>query len=154
MNGFKYCALAVTFACLVGATPAADEIAFPEGYRTWTHIRSAVVGPTSTAFARFGGLHSIYANPTAMEGYRTGRFPSGSVIVFDNHQTLTFNGTELPAKRRFIDVMAKAGESWRFGEFSGDSKTQRSVTVAEGESQCAACHAQAPTDHVYSQFNP
>jgi len=89
-----------------------------------------------------------------MEGYRTGRFPNGSVIVFDNHETLTFQGSELAGKRRFVDVMAKTGASWRFGEFAGDSKELRSVTVAQGQTQCAACHSKSPTDHVYSQFNP
>jgi len=140
---------------LVAATSgAAEEIAFPDGYRVWTHIRSAIVGPTSGAFKRFGGMHSIYANPAAMDGYRSGRFPDGSVIVFDNHETFTTQGTELPGRRRFIDVMVKTGGSWRFGEFAGDSRTERSVTVAQGEAQCASCHAQSPTDHVYSQYTP
>ena len=151
MNDPKYSVLVAALA-LVATAATADEIPFPEGYRIWTHIRSAVVGPTSSAFPRFGGMHSIYANPAAMEGYRTGRFPSGSVIVFDNHETLTFQGTELAGKRRFVDLMAKTGESWRFGEFAGDSKALRNVTVAQGQS--AACHAKSPTDHVYSQFNP
>jgi len=53
---------------------------------------------------------------------------------------------------KIIDVMAKSNGSWRFGEFAGDSRTERNVTVAQGETQCAACHAQSPTDHVYSQF--
>ena len=149
--------------CLIGlaalmlaaaATGATEEIAFPDGYRDWTHIMSAVVGPASGAFKRFGGMHSIYANPAAMDGYRSGRFPTGSVIVFDNHETLTMQGAELPGRRRFIDVMVKTDGSWRFGEFAGDSRTERSVTVAQGEAQCASCHAQSPTDHVYSQFNP
>jgi hypothetical protein len=136
------------------AAVATDEMAFPEGYRTWTHIRSAIVGPTSPASPRFGGMHSIYANPAAMEGYKSGKFPDGSVIVFDVHEVVTFQGTEIPAKRRFIDVMEKRGGGWRFSEFNGDGKTLRNVTVAQGEKECAACHTQAPTDHVYSQFNP
>jgi hypothetical protein len=139
---------------VASASGALEEIAFPDGYRTWTHIRSAVAKPVNPAFLRFAGLHSIYANPTALEGYRTGRFPDGSVIVFDNHEMLTIQGAEIAGKRKFIDVMVKAGGSWRFGEFSGDSRTERSVTVAQGETQCAACHASVQTDHVYSQFNP
>jgi hypothetical protein len=136
------------------AAAAADEIPFPEGFRAWTHIRSAVIGPTSSAFARFGGMHSIYANPAAMNGYRSGAFPEGSVIVFDNHQVFNFQGAELPAQRRFIDVMQKTNGVWRFSEFDGDSKTVRNVNIAQGEQQCAACHAKSPTDHVYSQYAP
>jgi mono/diheme cytochrome c family protein len=154
MNDPKYSVLVAAFALVATAPATDDEIPFPEGYRNWMHIRSAVVGPTSSGFQRFGGMHSIYANTVAMEGYRTGKFPSGSVIVFDNHETLTFQGAELAGKRRFVDVMAKTGGSWRFGEFAGDSKALRNVTVAQGQTQCAACHSKSPTDHVYSQFDP
>jgi len=154
MAAYRYLIAPMALALVASATAGAEEIAFPDGYRTWTHIRSAIVGPTSTAFARFGGMHSIYANPTAMKGYGTGKFPDGSVIVFDNHETLTFQGAELPGRRRFIDVMVKTNGSWTFGEFSGDSRTERSVTVTQGQTQCAACHAKTPTDHVYSQYNP
>ena len=100
MNNPKYSALLAAFALLATAAATADEIPFPEGFRNWTHIRSAVVGPTSSGFPRFGGMHSIYANAAAMEGYRTGRYPSGSVIVFDNHETVTFQGAELAGKRQ------------------------------------------------------
>jgi hypothetical protein len=133
---------------------APDEAPFPEGYRSWTHIRSGVVGPASSAFPRFGGMHSIYANPAAMAGYRTGAFPDGSAIVFDNHETVTFQGAELPGARRFVDVMVKTGGAWRFGEFAGDSRTVRNVTAEQALTECAACHAKAPTDHVYSQYSP
>ena len=136
------------------AAAAVDEIPFPEGFRAWTHIRSAVVGPASAAFARFGGMHSIYANPAAMEGYKSGTFPEGSVIVFDNHQVFNFQGTDVPTQRRFIDVMQKSGGGWRFSEFNGDSKTARNVDIAQGQQQCAGCHAASKTDHVYSQFTP
>jgi hypothetical protein len=139
---------------LTASTGMVSEIAFPDGYRTWTHIKTAVIGPSSPAFSRFGGMHGIYANPAAMKGYRSGRFPDGSVIVFDVHETATSQGIEQPGQRRFIDVMTKSGGSWRFGEFAGDSKTQRNVTMAQGETQCATCHAQSPTDHVYSQYRP
>lgn len=87
-----------------------------------------------------------------MVGYQSGRFPDGSVIVFDNHETVTSQGVEQPGRRRFVDVMAKSKGSWRFGEFAGDSKTKRNVTAAQGEFQCASCHAQSPTDHVFSHY--
>jgi len=99
-------------------------------------------------------MHDIYASPAAMEGYRSGRFPDGSVIVFDVRETVTSQGTEQPGRRRFIDVMTKSDDSWRFGEFAGDSRTQRNVTTAQGETQCASCHARSSTDHVYSQYSP
>jgi hypothetical protein len=153
MNKFV-CGLVMLGAPLSAAFAAAHEIDFPEGYRTWTHIRSAVVGPTSPASPRFAGMHSIYANAAAMEGYKSGKFPAGSVIVFDNHEVAVVQGTEMPTKRRFIDVMQKADGTWRFSEFAGDSKSVRNLNVEQGQKQCAACHARSPTDHIYSQFTP
>jgi hypothetical protein len=148
--------LIIPAALVLGASTIGrvDDIAFPDGYRTWTHIKTAVIEPANPAFQRFGGIHSIYASPAAMEGYRSGHFPDGSVIVFDVHETTTFQDIEQPGRRRFIDVMTKSGGSWRFGEFSGDSKTKRNVTMAQGETQCATCHAKSPTDHVFSRYDP
>jgi hypothetical protein len=57
-----------------------DAVPYPEGYRQWVHISSAYVGPQSAGYEKNGGLHHIYANKEAMEGYRTGRFPDGSTI--------------------------------------------------------------------------
>ena len=131
-------AASLLLALLVTAAPA----------QTTTGPRRVLVVPLRYAGPPAG------ASDAAMDGYRSGRFPDGSVIVFDNHETFTTQGTELPGRRRFIDVMVKTGGSWRFGEFAGDSRTERSVTVAQGEAQCASCHAQSPTDHVYSQYTP
>src|SRR5262245_66574295 len=64
-----------------------DEVPYPMGYRRWTHVRTVLIGPQSPAFESFGGLHHIYANGKAMEGYRAGRFPDGSVLVFELLET-------------------------------------------------------------------
>ena len=73
--------LAVAALGLIAAGEA--PIAFPEGFRTWTHISSAVLGPENSAAPKYEGVHYIYANPKAMEGYRTGKWPDGAVIVYD-----------------------------------------------------------------------
>ena len=41
---------------------------YPQGYRSWTHVMSYVIGPQSPAHARNGGLHNFYANEKALEG--------------------------------------------------------------------------------------
>src|SRR5688572_14163523 len=89
-------------------------IAYPLGYRKWVHVKSALVGPQSPIYKRYGGLHHIYANEKAVEGYRTGMFQDGSVIVFDVLETQETAGTTAEGTRRFIDVMAK--DSQRFAE--------------------------------------
>jgi hypothetical protein len=58
-------------------------VAYPEGYRSWVHVKSALVSPAHPSFASLGGFQHIYANPEGMVGYRTRAFPEGSIVVFD-----------------------------------------------------------------------
>jgi hypothetical protein len=65
---------------------SADEgatVAYPENFRSWSHVKSGVIGPQHKNFASLGGIHHVYANPQAMAGYRTRKFPEQSVIVFE-----------------------------------------------------------------------
>src|ERR1044071_6955216 len=58
------------------------EVPFPDGYRSWQHVKSVVFGPGHKSFASEGGkIFHFYANPQAVEGYRTGKFPNGSTLV-------------------------------------------------------------------------
>jgi hypothetical protein len=155
-------ALAPVFLLLPAATASEGTLdPYPVGYRHWTHIKTAYVGKGSPAFARFGGMHNIYANAQAMEGYRSGSFPAGSVIVFDVLDASSSDQGVEPGQRKFIDVMWRGADSgddrarWLFGEFEGDSRTRRNVTVEQGVSQCQACHESAPgSDGVFSEFVP
>jgi len=135
-----------------------DGIAYPLGYRAWTHVKSALIGPQSPIFASYGGIHHIYANEKAMEGYRTGRFQDGSVIVFDLLETRESAGVTAEGPRRFIDVMAKDSKryvdtgGWGYEEFKGDSQTERALT-AEARAACNKCHMQQKNrDCVFSAF--
>src|ERR1043166_9718900 len=77
-------AAAVTLACSLPLWAGSDDaVPYPSGYRQWTRVTSALVDPKSPAFESSGGIHHIYANDKAMEGYRTGKFPDGSVMVAD-----------------------------------------------------------------------
>jgi hypothetical protein len=139
------------------ATPQ-EVVEYPGGYRGWAHVKSALVGPQSPSFQRYGGLHHIYANEKAMEGYRTGQFQDGSVIVFDLLEVQEKAGVTGEAARRFIDVMVKDGKrfaatgGWGFEEFKGDSQSER-VLTSEAKTACYNCHAQKK-DHgfVFSLF--
>lgn len=136
---------------LLAATDGA--VAYPLGYRDWAHVKSASVDPKSPAAGRYGGLHHIYANEKAMEGYRTGQFPDGSVIVFDLLETRETSGTTTEGPRKFIDVMAKDSQryaetgGWGFEEFTGDSPTDRALT-AQAKTDCYKCHARQK-DHGF-----
>jgi hypothetical protein len=145
---------------LVAATSAQSTpelVPYPEGYREWMHVKSALITPQSRSFKRFGGLHHIYANTKAIEGYRTGVFVDGAVIVADFLETQEKDGDTSEGKRRFIDVMLKDSKrfaqtgGWGFEEFSGDSKTERTLTNPTKE--CFQCHtAKQESSFVFSSL--
>lgn len=137
---------------------ANEAVPYPVGYRQWSHVSSALIGPQSPAFKHSGGIHHIYANEKSMEGFRAGRFPDGSVLVADFLETRESHGVTTEGPRRRIDVMIKdnkryaATGGWGFEQFRGDSQTDRMVT-AEGAANCFACHAkQKDRDSVFSEF--
>jgi hypothetical protein len=135
-----------------------DEVPYPVGYRMWTHVRTVLIGPQSPAFESFGGLHHIYANQKAMEGYRAGRFPDGSVLVFELLETRESAGVTAEGPRKRVGVMVKESKryaetgGWGFESFQGDSQTERRLN-AEGRMACFKCHEpQKDRDFVFSEF--
>jgi len=144
----------------IAATAAADTqtLPFPVGYSRWTHIKSGLINPGHAAFARFGGLHHIYANATALDGYRSGRFADGSVLVYDLFEaTDKGDATIDQGPRRHIDVMVKdsarfaATGGWGYAEFAAGERRDRLRTAQRDG--CAACHAsQKDNDQVFSRW--
>lgn len=150
--------LAVVALGLAASAPA--PIAFPEGFRAWTHVSSAVAGPDSPVAPKYEGVHHIYANPRAMQGYRTGTWPEGSVIVYDQWTAVVVGrDAKGPGQRKFIDVMVKdsrrfaAGGGWGYTEFTADGWT-RVAEIEANQRGCDGCHEKlAPGgDRVFSVF--
>ena len=153
--------VSVLVVAALGLTAAGEApIAFPEGFRTWTHISSAVLGPENPAAPKYEGVHYIYANPKAMEGYRTGKWPDGAVIVYDQW-TAEVAGKDAKAAgaRKFIDVMVRdsrrfaATGGWGYTEFTAPGWTRVSEIEAN-QKGCDGCHDKtAPVgDRVFSAF--
>ncbi len=153
---------------LVGATAlvaaaATDEqttVPYPDGYRDWRHVKSMVIEEGHPLYESFGGIHHIYANAKALEGYRSGSFPDGSVLVFDLLEAVRADNAITEGRRKVVGVMVKdrrryaATGGWGFEAFKGDSRSERLVG-ANAESACFACHAvQAETDYVFSSLRP
>jgi hypothetical protein len=121
------------------------EIAYPEGYRDWTHVKTYIVGPKSLAFKFIGGFNHVYANERAMQGYRAGHFSNGSVIVSDVIEAKEDSVDIREGKRHHLDVMVrdsiKYADSggWGFEQFSEDSKMR--LLTPEIRTVCANCHA-------------
>ena len=140
-----------------GSTEA--PLAYPEGYRSWVHVKSGLISPTHKNFAALGGFQHIYANPEAMAGYRTRAFPEGSIVVFEWLEMRDNAGAFEEGPRRQIDVMVKDSQrfaktgGWGFQRFVKDSKTD--LAAAPTPQQCFACHDKLKKDGlILSSYRP
>jgi hypothetical protein len=140
--------------------PAFEAVPYPEGFREWKHVKSMLIQDGHPLFAAFGGLHHIYANPVAEQGYRDGTFADGAVIVFELLEAQTGGSAIQEGARKVVGVMRKdrarwaATGGWGFEGFKGDSRTERAVG-ADAATACFACHAPLTAhDHVYSRMRP
>jgi hypothetical protein len=136
------------------------DIPYPENFRSWQHVKTIVIGPEHKSFPARGGIHHYYANEKAKEGYRTGKFPNGSVIVdeavFTKDGEGEAKGILLEGDRRALDVMVKndriykATGGWGFEHFERDDKT--GVLPPSDRAKCYACHGTQKRDQVFSSI--
>ena len=149
----------IAAALLAGtAAYAADPapVPYPEGYRHWMHVTTMVIEPGHALYEAFGGIHHLYANNKAEQGYKAGKFADGSVIVFDLLEAKSADHTVQEGARKVVGVMHKdakkyaATGGWGFEGFKGESKTERAVG-ANAAKACFECHtAQQGKDYVFS----
>jgi hypothetical protein len=158
----KILAISAAAAITAGAfaLAATPEVAYPANYRDWTHVKSMVIEPGHALHSAFGGIHHLYANDKALQGYRNGKFPDGAVIVFDLLETDSANHAISEGKRKVVGVMQRdaakfaATGGWGFEGFAGDSKTER-VVGANAATACYGCHtARKPNEYVFSSYRP
>lgn len=134
-----------------------DEVKYPDGYRNWTHVKTLILEKGHPLYDAFGGIHHIYANKTALEGYKAGsEFKDGSVIVFDLLETVSADNAIAEGNRKVVGVMEKNSKKykdtggWGFEGFKGDTK-ERVVKNMYGE--CFSCHlSQKDKDYVFSEY--
>jgi hypothetical protein len=139
---------------------AAEPVPYPTGYREWVHVKSMLIEPGHPLFDSFGGLHHLYANEPAVQGYRSGRFPDGSVIVFDLLTPVSADHAVTEGARKVLGVMHKdskryaATGGWGFEGFVGDSQTDRAVG-GKAATACFSCHeALKDSGYVFSELRP
>ena len=150
--------IALLLLLLPGIALAAEAVPYPEGYRNWTHVKSMVIEKGHPLHEAFGGIHHLYANKQALEGYRTGRFPAGAVIVFDLLEAKSGGNAIEEGGRKVLGVMHKDPKKWKdtggwgFEGFKGDSKAERAV-ADKAASACFQCHtSQKDRDFVFSRY--
>lgn len=133
----------------------AEKVDYPEGYRDWTHIKSMLIKPGHPLENPFQGLHHIYGNEKAMQALNGGKYPTGSVLVFDLLNYNEKDKTIQEGARKLVGVMVKNNNlfketgGWGFEGFAGDSKSKR--LVGDGGKGCYSCHtSQEKSDFVFS----
>lgn len=143
---------------LIAAAAFAADVPYPAGYRDWNHVKSMVIEKGHPLFDSFGGIHHIYANAKAIQGYKTGRWPDGAVIVFDLLDAKHDGGAVTEASRKVTGVMHRDSKKfsetggWGYEGFAGDSTTQRAVG-GKAKTACHACHqAQRARGFVFSEL--
>jgi hypothetical protein len=150
--------IAVVLMLLSTATQADEtsSVPYPEGYRDWRHIKSMVINEGHPLHGSFGGIHHLYANTGAQDGYRSGRFPDGAVIVFDLYEALAADNAITEGKHKIVGVMHKDARryastgGWGYEGFAGGDPAQRAVG-ANAAKACHECHtAQQAHDYVFS----
>jgi hypothetical protein len=139
---------------------AADPapVPYPEGYRQWTHVKSMTINQGHALYDTFGGIHHLYANSKAEQGYKSGKFADGSVIVFDLLEAKAAANTVQEGARKVLGVMHKDARKykdtggWGFEGFKADSKTERAVGK-NAAAACFQCHtARKNSDYIFSTF--
>ena len=150
---------AITSIAIALPTIAADPLVpYPAGYRNWHHVKSMVIDEGHPLHQAFGGIHHLYANPKAVAGYKSGKFPDGATIVFDLLEAKSADNAVTEGARKVVGVMHKdakkyaATGGWGFEGFGGGDGKNRVVRDNAG-SACFACHEpQKEHDYVFSRL--
>lgn len=155
-NTLKYLTLAAALGT-AGSATAGDTIDYPDGYRSWTHIKTMVLHEGHPLQNPFMGIHHVYGNAQGVEGTKSGRFEDGSILVFDLLEYMTAENASTEGNRVLLGVMVKdesrypSTGDWGFEGFKGDSRTERLVN--DGGASCFACHAsRKDSDYVFSRW--
>ena len=133
------------------------SVAYPNGYRSWTHVKSMVIHPDHGLADPFEGIHHVYANDAALVGLESDRYQDGATLVFDLLNQELGGGATQEGARKFVGVMEYDAERfsatgrWGFEVFVGNSKDERAVE--DGGQSCFACHQAVKEDnYVFSKY--
>jgi hypothetical protein len=151
--------IAAVCAAVAGAPLAAEPpVPFLEGYHDWHHVKSMVIEEGHPLFGAFGGIHHIYANDKAVQGYRAEQFPDGAVIIFDLLEAVHADNAVTEGQRKVVGVMHKdaaayaATGGWGFEGFGGGDPDNRVVGNNAVEA-CYECHQpQKAQDYTFSRL--
>ena len=153
----KTSAAIFTISTLAGAVylfaDSTPTVPYPADYRKWAVTRSFLAGPESTV----AGFHHYYANEKALEGFTTGKFLDGSVIVDERLEVDRRGADSFEGKRISIAVMmkdiARYAETGGWGFEATQGQSHSLDAPAAVRASCYSCHSkQKDRDFVFSAF--
>ncbi len=132
------------------ALNAAQGVPLPKGYPSWQKSPRKVVTDKSSLFY---GIHYIYADKKAAQGYKAGnRFSEGSTIIVEHFNIKEGNSTVDGSKNMVVmmrkDKRQKQTGGWLFAGFGADGRP----SGLDPLSTCFGCHQKdaAQRDFVIS----
>jgi hypothetical protein len=137
---------------------AAETVQYPDSFRRWVHVGTGVILPGGTLPESEQGMHHVFANQKAVDGYASGDFADGSIIVYELREAQQKNGVIFEGERRRVDVMIKDASlysstgGWRFERFWGNDQAQDALHGSGAA--CFGCHSNAKAHgFVFSQLH-
>lgn len=136
----------------------AESVQYPQTFRRWVHVGTGVIMPGGPIPESEQGMHHIFANEKAVDGYASGDFADGSIIVYELREAQQKSGVISEGERRRVDVMIKDSHlygstgGWRFERFWANDQTQDAIH--DSGASCFACHSKANAHgFVFSQLH-
>jgi cytochrome P460 len=136
----------------------AESVQYPENFRRWIHVGTGVIMPGGPIPESEQGMHHIFANQKAIDGYSSGDFADGSIIVYELREAQQKSGVIFEGERRRVDVVIKDSRlysstgGWRFERFWGNDQTQDAIH--DSGTSCFECHSKAKAHgFVFSQLH-
>jgi len=128
--------------CAILALPLVASAAappLPKGYATWQKSERKIVTDKSSLFY---GIHYIYADKKAMQGYQANnKFPEGSSLVVEHFNIRKDGSTATDGSKNMVVLMRKDKRNkqtggWLFAGYGADGKPSGLDPV----STCFGCH--------------
>ena len=137
----------------------ANSVQFPDSFRRWVHVGTGVIMPgANPQLMSEEGMHHVFANQKAVDGYTSGDFADGSIIVYELREAQQKNGVIFEGERKRVDVIIKDSSlykstgGWRFERFWGNDQAQNAVP--DSGTSCFQCHSKANAHgFVFSQLH-
>jgi hypothetical protein len=120
----------------------------PKGYHSWQKSERKVVTDKSSLFY---GIHYIYADKKAMQGYKAGnRFAEGSSIVIEHFNIKSTSGATADGPKNMIVLMRKDKRmketgGWLFAGYGPDGKP----SGLDPAGTCFGCHQKEAAQHDF-----